>query len=196
LSWALGSFDGNALNPGRMNLFRMGDGYAVVDYGHNPGALEAMAELARSWHGRTVTVVASLPGDRDRSVQELAARALARGFDRIILKEDEDLRGAAPGATASAVEAFVRAEKPDAQCVVMLDEFDAVRHALDTMSDDEIVLILTDATDEVCALLREQGASPTESIAQPRAPTSSLRLVPGAGPVATQAELLLVERWR
>jgi cyanophycin synthetase len=39
----LQTFRADANNPGRNNLYRVGQGYALVDYGHNPGAFDAFA---------------------------------------------------------------------------------------------------------------------------------------------------------
>src|SRR5437660_1161394 len=43
---ALTTFQSDWHNPGRMNLYRVERGYVVVDYGHNPGAFQALCDLA------------------------------------------------------------------------------------------------------------------------------------------------------
>nr|ANY58054.1 Cyanophycin synthetase [uncultured bacterium] len=174
----LSSFDANLQNPGRMNLLRVGAGYAVLDYGHNPGSYTACSALACTWKGRRLTAVVSVPGDRDASVHELAAKAIARCFSRVIVKEDVDRRGRAPGEVANYLASTIRDERPTLECEVILDEEHAVRHALDTMEPDEVVMIFTDAAESLQRMLLERGAVPTQTIPRVAAPLSGLRLVP------------------
>ena len=67
----------------------------ILDYGHNPAAVQAMADLvgrARVSSGRRICVLAG-PGDRrDEDMREMA-RIAAKAFDHIILRRDDDLRG-------------------------------------------------------------------------------------------------------
>jgi cyanophycin synthetase len=39
---ALQSFRNDEHNPGRTNLYQVGAGYVLIDYGHNPDAFEAI----------------------------------------------------------------------------------------------------------------------------------------------------------
>ena len=73
--------------PGRMNVFDEHPFKVILDYGHNPAALEAMAGLADRMDvkGRRI-VVLSIPGDRrDQDVVD-AARTLAGHFDHYHLQ--------------------------------------------------------------------------------------------------------------
>jgi UDP-N-acetylmuramyl tripeptide synthase len=45
-------------------------------------------------------VIIGVPGDRDDSVIEQAGRVAGRGFHRVIIKEDIDLRGRGKGEVA------------------------------------------------------------------------------------------------
>src|SRR5207237_2416630 len=97
---ALAEFGRAADNPGRMNLFRVGAGYVVVDYGHNPAALAAVGALAARWRGRRCAAVFTVPGDRNDWVVAEAGRVAARVFDRLIIREDNDTRGRRRGELA------------------------------------------------------------------------------------------------
>jgi hypothetical protein len=119
---ALASFDGNGNNGGRMNLFRVRQGYVIVDYGHNVGAFQAMGELTRAWPGRRITGVFTVPGDRTDELIEQAARLAARCFGRLIIREDEDLRGRCSGEVAKLICRAVRDEEPGKECRVVSNE--------------------------------------------------------------------------
>jgi cyanophycin synthetase len=47
------SFQNAAHNPGRNNLYRVGEGYVLVDYGHNTDGFAAVSRMASRWKGKT-----------------------------------------------------------------------------------------------------------------------------------------------
>jgi cyanophycin synthetase len=80
--------------PGRLNVFDKLPFRVILDYGHNPAAVRAMADLAGRLEvsGQRVSVLAA-PGDRrDDDLFEIA-KAAASAFDRFILRTDDDTRG-------------------------------------------------------------------------------------------------------
>lgn len=137
---ALLSFDSNANNQGRMNLYRVRHGYVLVDYGHNPGAFQALCDLTKAWRDRRVTGVFTVPGDRTDDLIDQAARLAARCFDRLIIREDEDLRGRQPGEVAERICRAAREEEPAKECRIVLNEEEALMTALREMEEGEIVV--------------------------------------------------------
>src|SRR5215216_2533022 len=97
------SFSSWANNPGRANLYRLNGGHVMVDYGHNTDAFHAICRMTSNWKNRRVTGIVTIPGDRDDAIIDQAARAAAKGFNRVIVREDHDLRGRKPGDVASIV---------------------------------------------------------------------------------------------
>jgi UDP-N-acetylmuramyl tripeptide synthase len=81
----LETFNNTEHNPGRNNLYRVGKGYALIDY-----------KMAKRWPGAGVTGIIGVPGGRADRILADAARTAAESFDRIIIKEDHDLRGRRP----------------------------------------------------------------------------------------------------
>src|SRR5690606_11887614 len=69
----------------------------ILDYGHNPAAVQAMADLALKLEvpGRRLCVL-SAPGDRRDEDIRAIARIAAGAFDGIILRRDDDPRGRRP----------------------------------------------------------------------------------------------------
>src|SRR5262249_18603394 len=83
--------------PGRLNIFDDHPFKVILDYGHNPAAVRAMADLVGRLgvEGRRLCVLAG-PGDRrDEDLREMA-RIAAGAFDYIILRRDDELRGRGP----------------------------------------------------------------------------------------------------
>lgn len=93
-------FQSATTTPGRLNFVEF-DGFRVmIDYAHNPHGLAAMSELARSLRRTRLVCVLGLPGDRrDEDIRE-AARIVGTNFERVILRDDFDLRGRQPGEVA------------------------------------------------------------------------------------------------
>ncbi len=142
-------------------------GYVLVDYGHNPDAITAVCRMAAKWTGRRITAVIGVPGDRDNQVVDQAGRAAARGFHRIFVKEDRNLRGRHSGEIAEMLRGAVMNEAPDRQCRIVLDEVEALRTALEEISPGEVVVVFYEQLDPVLALLDEFGAEPARSVSYP-----------------------------
>jgi cyanophycin synthetase len=90
----LSFFPSPSMTPGRLNLLRVGNARVLVDYAHNPAAVEGLLDLAAD---------AGAAADRgDRRAGRPARRGhpqrrpARRGLDRVIVKEDSlsSLRGA------------------------------------------------------------------------------------------------------
>jgi cyanophycin synthetase len=156
---ALESFRADAENPGRNNLYRVGGGgYALIDYGHNPAAFAAVCRMASRWEGKIVTGIIGVPGDRDDRIIEEAGRVAARGFHRVIIKEDRDLRGREPGQVARLLCETVTREAPDRSCRIVLDEIEAFENVLQNLGANEVVVIFYDKLAPVLEVLERHGA--------------------------------------
>ncbi|HEX2945128.1 MAG TPA: cyanophycin synthetase [Clostridia bacterium] len=87
-------------NPGRFNQFDMGGFTVMLDYGHNPAGYRAVADLMSSIDASGRTGIIGMPGDRmNGSIQEVG-RFCGKAFDKIYIKEDNDLRGRDAGEVA------------------------------------------------------------------------------------------------
>jgi cyanophycin synthetase len=159
----LRTFQNDANNPGRNNLYRVGKGYALVDYGHNAGAFEAVCRMAARWQGKRATGIIGVPGDRDDRIIREAGRIAARGFQRIIIKEDKDTRGRAGGEVARLLCETVAKEAPDRRCDIVLDEVKAFSNILQEMQENEVVVIFYDKLEPVLEVLRQHQAVPVST---------------------------------
>ena len=161
---ALKEFRGDLHNAGRAGLFEIRGGYALLDYGHNPDAFAAVCQMASQWGGRRVTGVIGVPGDRDDMVVDQAGRAAARGFERIIIKEDMDTRGRRRGEVADLLRRAVVSEAPGRDCRVILDEIAAMRAAIEEIEPNDVVVIFYEKLDPALSLFEQFGARPAQSV--------------------------------
>jgi cyanophycin synthetase len=149
-------------NPGRGSLFALRGGHVLVDYGRNPEAISAVAQVTRALWGTRVHALLTLPGDRCDALLRDAARAAARGFPRLTVHEDRDLRGRAPGEVPALVYAAVRATAPHVACRVERDTVTGLRDALAELQPGHVVVVFYDRLGDVLDVLTEAGAVPVE----------------------------------
>jgi cyanophycin synthetase len=157
---ALIAFRADRDGMGRVNVFRMGHGYVVVDYGHNPAALRAVCRMVAHWGDRNVTSVFAAPGDRRDSLIEESARALSCGLARVIVREDLDLRGRESGEVARLLSRVLHEEDPELRVDVILDEIEAVAAAVQSLQRGDVVIAFCDRVGDVTQWLLEHGAEP------------------------------------
>jgi cyanophycin synthetase len=161
---SIARFRSDEENPGRANLYKVGEGYVMVDYGHNPDAFLAVCRMAARWENRRVTGIIGVPGDRDNSVVEQAGRVAARGFHRVIIKEDKDLRGREPGEVAKLLCEAANDEWPGTECRIVLDEVEALRSEIQEIQEGQVIVIFYDRLEPVLGVLEEYGAAPIGAI--------------------------------
>lgn len=163
---ALSEFGSERNNPGRTELFRVGAGYVMVDYGHNPDAFRAICAMTSQLRGRKITGVIGVPGDRVDALIQEAGCVAARRFDKLIVREDHDTRGRQPGETATLLYRAIREEMPERECLVIHDESAALLRAIEEMQPEEIVVMFYDKYEPVIDLLRMKDAEPAARIAE------------------------------
>ncbi len=132
--------------PGRMNVFDEHPFKVILDYGHNPAALGAMAGLVDRLDvkGQRIAVL-SIPGDRrDRDVAD-AARILSGHFDHYICKADDDRRKRGDDEIPQMFKAeFLKNGISEDQISVIPNEEDAVAASLDMAKQGDLVIIFGD----------------------------------------------------
>jgi cyanophycin synthetase len=167
LSKAVISFSSCDNNPGRANLYRLNGGHVMVDYGHNTEAFDAICRMTSAWNDRPVTGIISVPGDRDDSIIDQAARAAVKGFDKVIVREDRDLRGRKRGDVANILVRAIREESPATECEVILDEIEALRQAVSRMVKNEVIVVFYEKLQPIQNALQELAAQPVVALPPP-----------------------------
>ncbi len=158
--------------PGRMNLVNLGRYHALVDYAHNAHSYEALGGFVKNWPGERIGVVGG-PGDRRDEDFVTLGKLSAQMFDRIIIKEDEDMRGRTRGEAAQLISQGIAQAKPEARYETILDEVTAIHTALDAASLNGLVVILPESVNRAISLIEarrpEQPPNPTPATVKPMA---------------------------
>jgi cyanophycin synthetase len=175
------------LAPGRLNEVEVNGVHVIVDYCHNaPGmrmlgdfvdrigeSLDSGSELGKP---SRIGIVSTAGDRRDQDMRELGEIAAAH-FDVVIVREDANLRRRAAGETAALVTEGVRAAMDaGARCKqveTILDEIDALRHAMTRANHGDLVVVCVDKHPAVMAELENwsQQAHPGAST-HPDAPVA------------------------
>ncbi|MFZ5436382.1 MAG: cyanophycin synthetase [Bacillota bacterium] len=144
------------LNPGRFNLHAVSNFRVLVDYGHNPAALDSVLSTARQMTPSKLIGVVTTPGDRrDADIKAVGAVA-AKYCDIIILKEDKDLRGRQPGEIARLMAEGVETAKFPAERVhIVLKEREAMLKGLQMAKKGDLVVVFYEKYQVVMDAIRE-----------------------------------------
>ncbi|MBB4636754.1 cyanophycin synthetase [Longimicrobium terrae] len=156
----LSFFPSPSMTPGRLNMVRLGDVRVLIDYAHNPAAVEGLVEMVNELPARMRVGVIGAPGDRrDDDIRELGR--LCSGLDRVFVKEDKDLRGREPRESALLmIEGLREGGMAEDAIEIVLDEYDAVDRALSVVDAGDLVMMLADKVEGVLKhVQRRQGTA-------------------------------------
>jgi cyanophycin synthetase len=132
--------------PGRVNFVEFGDFRVLLDYSHNPHAIASLCEMVSGLRQGRLIAVFGLPGDRRDSDIRDSSRIIAKTFDRVLIREDANLRGRAPGEVAAIIGDTLRTEGlGDVREV--LDEEAALRLAIESAQPNDLIVDFLDRVD-------------------------------------------------
>lgn len=132
--------------PGRMNQYDEHPFKVILDYGHNPAAINMVCQTIDRFEisGRKICVLAA-PGDRrDEDIQAIADEA-AGHFDHYVLKADDNRRGR----DLQEVPQMLRKQLitqgiAEDQITIIADETEAIDGALAMAREGDLLLIFGD----------------------------------------------------
>lgn len=141
-------------NPGRFNIFQM-DGYKVMlDYGHNVAGYEQVIQFLEKQDAERLVGVIGVPGDRqDEAIGQVGALC-ARHFDKLIVKEDADRRGRAPGEVARLLKKAAQRAKAG-EVDVVLKEREALEAALAGAKKGDFITVFYEKYEPLRDLIME-----------------------------------------
>jgi cyanophycin synthetase len=166
--------------PGRLNVFDELPFKVILDYGHNPAAIQAMANLVAQLEvtGRRITVLTA-PGDRkDEDMREICKIA-ARSFDHFILRQDDDPRGRAQLEVPKLMEqALLDAGVKREAIEIVVDEQQAVERGLKLAKRGDLLLVFADKINRCWKQITKFRPDDAPSRKRlPSAPPSSVALI-------------------
>jgi UDP-N-acetylmuramyl tripeptide synthase len=135
----------NEDNPGRGNLYQVGEVSVLLDFAHNPHGLRAMVELAAALPARRRALIIGQAGDRsDDDIRELAWAAEAIRFERVYIKKPERYSRGRPVGEAAAMlrEEFLAQGYKARNLASSKTESSALRSALKWAEPGDLVVCL------------------------------------------------------
>jgi cyanophycin synthetase len=131
--------------PGRFNLLEVQGRRILMDYCHNVAGLESMADFVKRMDATRNVAVISMPGDRKDEDIRSFGRLAGQVFDELVLREDSKTRGRPRGTIAAILnEAAIEGGLAPEKISIVLDEFDAVRDAVNRVDRDEFLVLMID----------------------------------------------------
>ncbi len=138
--------------PGRANLYEFREFRVMIDYCHNPHAMAQVAPFLAAMKRGLLIGVLNSPGDRRNEDYAEIGRLAAPHFDHVILRDDEDLRGRAPGEVSGYLrDALVKNGMDPAKIELVKNETEAVKRGLQIAKRDDLVAIFADRISKVAA---------------------------------------------
>lgn len=162
--------------PGRMNVFDEHPFKVILDYGHNPAAIEAMSKLVDQLEpeGKRICVIA-LPGDRRNEDVAEAGRIVAGHFDHFICRRDDNPRGRGEDEIPQLMKTSLLENGVEESAITVIpDEAEAVDAALNMADAGDLVLMFGDnisrSWKQIIYFNRPQQQDEDEQAAQSVAP--------------------------
>jgi cyanophycin synthetase len=162
------------LSPGRMNLLDVLARDVLVDYCHNPPGMRMLGDFVENFAAQKagqaelgrisrLGMIGGTGDRRDEDLRELGTIA-AEHFDVVVVREDDNLRGRAPGAAAEIVAEGLRARmaQDEVRCrqvEIVLNELEAVRHTMARSNPGDLVVLCVDKHPKVLAELESMTSS-------------------------------------
>ena len=151
----LSFFPSPSLTPGRLNLVRVGNGRVLVDYAHNPAAIAGLIEFVGGLDASQRIGILTAPGDRRDEDLRNVGRVAAR-LDYVIVRDDKHRRGRAAGEISGLIaEGLREGGLSEDRIDIVLNEEQAIEHALSRMKDNDLIFILADDVRSVLEQIRK-----------------------------------------
>jgi cyanophycin synthetase len=132
-------------------VLRLGERRVLVDYAHNPAAVEGLIEVVTAMPAKRRIGVLAAPGDR-RDEDIRAIGRLSAPLDYVIVKEDDDRRGREPGEAAALIaEGFAEGGGSSEVLEVVPNELEAVDRLMQLLEPGDLGVILADDVPGVLA---------------------------------------------
>lgn len=128
-------------NPGRANMYDLGDSKVLVDYGHNIEGYRSVIDLIKELQPQRKVGVVGVPGDRKDSDIIAIGELCGQELDVIYVKEDSDLRGRAPGEVSDLLIRGIEksGKNPGIQCISQ--EQEALQSALKQRQTGDLIAV-------------------------------------------------------
>jgi cyanophycin synthetase len=143
----------DAESPARFNVLDAGSATVIVDYAHNPSALEAVIAGLDAFRRPHRTMVTSGSNRRDEDLVDMG-RMMAGAFDRVILYADWGHSGRNDGELNALLRQGLAAGPRLREIEEVPSERDAIDRALAALQSGELLVLGVEAIEESLAHIR------------------------------------------
>jgi cyanophycin synthetase len=165
------AFQSNQNNLGRMNMYKVHDSCVILDYGHNPDAIAAIGDILQQYQGFETVVIFGLPGDRSDDLIRQSTKKIAENFNRIVIREDFDLRGRKSGELAAIISDELQKNYKNTKYEVILNTNEAIEKTLQNANKKQIIVIFYDEMEDAMRIVRKFDPVAIDQIPYPLADT-------------------------
>ena len=145
-------------NPGRFNIYNVGNFRVLVDYAHNEAGYLGVLDAAKKLGASRLVGVIGIPGDRKDESAIRIGKIAGENFDYIYIKEDRDLRGRNPGEIARLMELGVISAKKEREAVsIILNETEAIENAMKNGRPGDLIVIFYENLDETLEVIKKMN---------------------------------------
>jgi cyanophycin synthetase len=132
-------------NPGRSNIYTIDGVIVLVDFAHNPAAMQALFDMAKAIPAKRRLLSFGQAGDRpDDLIRDLARNAWAIGLDKVIVSELEAYwRGREYGDVFALIkDELLRCGATEDQILHFMTENESLDAALEWAQEGDLVIML------------------------------------------------------
>ena len=152
-------------NPGRFNIFEVGQCRVMLDYGHNAAGYSQVISFLQKQNAKRLVGVIGVPGDRQNDAVQKVGALCGRHFQKLIIKEDADLRGRKPGEIAELLKAAAqKSGNPTIELEVCLKEEDALERAIASARPGDFIAMFYEEYEPLKSMIVAQHHGRTVSM--------------------------------
>ncbi len=139
-----------AMVPGRFNLREHNGVQLIIDYGHNPAAMAALASAVNALGEKRTLMAMGLPGDRRDEDLRATIAATIPFADEYVLYDLHDRRGRAVNEVPKLLQDDL---PPGVACTIVADQTAAIRHIWPRVQPGDRLVLIVDEVDEALAVI-------------------------------------------
>lgn len=150
-------------NPGRFNIYNVGNFRVLVDYGHNTAGYTGVLEAAKKLGASRLVGVVGVPGDRSDDNAIKIGRIAGENFDYMYIKEDKDLRGRSPGEIARLIEfGAISSGKARESIKIILSETSALETAMNEANPGDLIVVFYEKLEGILEVIKKASVLRSE----------------------------------
>ncbi|MGB9679704.1 MAG: cyanophycin synthetase [Thermoanaerobacteraceae bacterium] len=143
-------------NPGRFNIFNIGNFRVLVDYGHNIDGIKKVIQSAKKLDASRLVGIIGVPGDRTNSSTLKIGEICGEELDKIYIKEDLDKRGRKKGEVAKLlVQGAIKGGISKEKIKIILKETDALNEAMNNAEAGDLILVFYEKYEPIIKVIEE-----------------------------------------